>query len=81
MNMQSSDSEAQALQASERLEETKRQEAESNIIRLRTELNVSERRMRQIEDRLDNAMQRKHRILVDTMRFRSAMRVGRETIK
>ena len=63
------------------MEETKRQEAESNIIRLRTELNVSERRMRQIEDRLDNAMQRKHRILVDTMRFRSAMRVGRETIK
>jgi len=85
MNMQSSDSEAQRSdQTSERLhllEEAERQEAESNIIRLRTELNVSERRMRQIEDRLDNAMQRKHRILVDTMRFRSAMRVGRETIK
>jgi hypothetical protein len=68
------------LEEAER-QEAERQEAESNIIRLRTELSVSERRMRQIEGRLDNAMQRKHRILVDTMRFRSAMRVGREAIK
>ncbi len=68
---------ATELQLLEEDEELNEQDA---IISLRSELAVSEVNMLTIQQKLDDAVARKLRIMADTLRLRSAMRLGTDAI-
>ena len=52
----------------------------AEILQLRAEVRVLEKGMRQIQTRLDDAYARKIKIMAETLRLRSAMRMGRDAI-
>jgi hypothetical protein len=62
------------------LEEDEQLNEQDAIIRLRSELAVSEVNMLTIQQKLDDAVARKLRIVADTLRLRSAVRLGTDAI-
>jgi len=75
------DSEALTPQRMQLLEEDERLKEQQEIIRLRSQLAVSEQTMLALQQKLDEAMARKLRIMAETFRLRSALRSGNDALK